>query len=215
MVSLSTFSTPKATLSAMYKQILKPLSDRIGALLLLILVSPLFLIVAATVYLKLGRPLFFTQKRPGYKGKIFTIYKFRTMSDERDGNGELLSDHLRLKGAGKIIRSLSLDELPQLLNVLKGEMSFIGPRPLLVEYLDLYTPEQSRRHDVLPGITGLAQVNGRNAISWDEKFRYDVEYADTLSFWLDLKIIFLTLKKVLQREGISQEGKATMEKFRG
>ncbi|ADR35070.1 Undecaprenyl-phosphate galactose phosphotransferase [Sulfuricurvum kujiense DSM 16994] len=199
----------------MYKQILKPLSDRVGALFLLILVSPLILIVAATVYLKLGRPLFFTQKRPGYKGKIFTIYKFRTMSDERDENGELLSDEQRLKGVGKIIRSLSIDELPQLFNVLKGEMSFIGPRPLLVEYLPLYNAEQQKRHDVLPGITGWAQVNGRNAIGWEDKFRFDTEYVRNISFWMDFKILFLTVKKVLIKEGISQEGAATMEKFKG
>jgi lipopolysaccharide/colanic/teichoic acid biosynthesis glycosyltransferase len=137
------------------------------------------------------------------------------MTDERDENGNLLPDEKRLKGAGKIIRSLSLDELPQLFNVLKGDMSFVGPRPLLVEYLELYDEEQKRRHDVKPGITGLAQVMGRNAISWREKFKYDVYYVDNLSFWLDLKIIFLTLLKVLKREGISQEGRATMEKFNG
>jgi undecaprenyl phosphate N,N'-diacetylbacillosamine 1-phosphate transferase len=137
------------------------------------------------------------------------------MSDERDHNGDLLSDELRLKGVGKVIRSLSLDELPQLLNVLRGEMSFIGPRPLLIEYLPLYNAEQKRRHDVLPGITGWAQVNGRNAIGWEEKFHYDVEYVDTLSFLKDLKIIFLTLKKVLIKEGISQKGSVTMEKFLG
>lgn len=199
----------------MYKHFFKPLSDRLGALLLLILFAPVLIAVSVGVYLTMGRPLFFTQKRPGYREKIFTIYKFRTMSDARDGNGELLNDELRLKGTGKLIRSLSLDELPQLLNVLKGEMSFIGPRPLLIEYLPLYNHEQKRRHDVLPGITGWAQVNGRNAISWEEKFRYDVEYVDSLSFWNDLKIIFLTIKKVLIKEGISQEGAVTMEKFLG
>lgn len=199
----------------MYKHFFKPLLDRIGALLLLFLFIPVFSAVVIAIYLKMGRPLFFTQKRPGYQGNIFTIYKFRTMSDERDDNGELLSDKLRLKGVGKVIRALSLDELPQLLNVLRGEMSFIGPRPLLVEYLPLYNSEQKRRHDVLPGITGWAQVNGRNAISWEEKFRYDIEYVDSLSFWNDLNIIFLTLKKVLIKEGISQEGSATMEKFLG
>ena len=199
----------------MYKHFFKPLLDRIGALFLLILFAPVFSAVVIAVYLKMGRPLFFTQKRPGYQGNIFTIYKFRTMSDERDDNGELLRDELRLKGVGKVIRSLSLDELPQLLNVLKGEMSFIGPRPLLVEYLPLYNSEQKRRHDVLPGITGWAQVNGRNAISWEEKFRYDVEYVENLSFWYDLKIILLTLKKVIIKEGISQEGSATMKKFLG
>jgi undecaprenyl phosphate N,N'-diacetylbacillosamine 1-phosphate transferase len=199
----------------MYKTFFKPLLDRLGALLLLILFAPVFIAVGLSVYLTMGRPLVFTQKRPGYKEKIFTIYKFRTMSDERDSNGELLSDELRLRGAGKLIRSLSFDELPQLINVLKGEMSFIGPRPLLIEYLPLYNHEQKRRHEVLPGITGWAQVNGRNAISWEDKFRYDVEYVDSLSFWSDLKIIFLTVKKVLIKEGISQEGTVTMKKFLG
>lgn len=163
----------------------------------------------------MGLPVYFTQHRPGLHGKIFTIYKFRTMTNERDDKGDLLPDSERLHGIGKIIRSLSLDELPQLLNVLKGEMSFIGPRPLLSEYLPLYSPQQSRRHDVKPGITGWAQINGRNAISWEEKFRYDVEYVENISFVFDLKIFFLTLKKVFIREGISQEGEATMEKFTG
>jgi len=199
----------------MYKYFLKTLSDRVGALLLIFLLSPIFIAVAITVYLKMGRPLVFTQKRPGYKEKIFTIYKFRTMSDERDGNGDLLRDELRLKGAGKLIRSLSLDELPQLINVLKGEMSFIGPRPLLIEYLPLYNTEQKRRHDVLPGITGWAQVNGRNAISWEEKFQHDIWYVDHQSFWLDIKIFWLTLLKVIQRSDISSTTNATMEKFKG
>lgn len=199
----------------MYAKIIKPLSDRIGALMLLIFFSPLILITTLVVALFIGRPIFFAQQRPGYLGKIFTIYKFRTMSDERDEKGELLSDAVRLHRIGRLIRSLSLDELPQLLNVLKGEMSFIGPRPLLIEYMDLYSPEQAKRHHVKPGITGWAQVNGRNAISWEEKFRYDVEYVNTLSFWLDLKILFLTVSKVFKKEGISQKGEATMEKFRG
>jgi len=199
----------------MYKRFFKPLFDRVLALVLIVLLLPVMAVVAAVIYLWDGRPVIFTQERPGYKGKIFKIYKFRTMTDERDENGNLLPDEKRLKGAGKIIRSLSLDELPQLFNVLKGDMSFVGPRPLLVEYLELYDEEQKRRHDVKPGITGLAQVMGRNAISWREKFKYDVYYVDNLSFWLDLKIIFLTLLKVLKREGISQEGRATMEKFNG
>lgn len=199
----------------MYKHLFKPLFDRLGALILLILFAPVLIAVAICIFFTMGRPIVFAQKRPGYKENIFTIYKFRTMSDERDEHGELLSDELRLKGVGKVIRSLSLDELPQLINVLKGEMSFIGPRPLLIEYLPLYNAEQKRRHDVLPGITGWAQINGRNAISWEQKFSYDVEYVDTLSFWKDLKIIFLTVKKVLIKEGISQEGAATMEKFLG
>lgn len=199
----------------MYKHLFKPLFDRLGALILLILFAPVLIVVAICIFFTMGRPIVFAQKRPGYKENIFTIYKFRTMSNERDEHGELLDDALRLKGVGKVIRSLSLDELPQLINVLKGEMSFIGPRPLLIEYLPLYNAEQKRRHDVLPGITGWAQINGRNAISWEQKFSYDVEYVDTLSFWKDLKIIFLTVKKVLIKEGISQEGAATMEKFKG
>lgn len=199
----------------MYKHLFKPLFDRLGALILLILFAPVLIVVAICIFFTMGRPIVFAQKRPGYKENIFTIYKFRTMSDECDEHGELLDDALRLKGVGKVIRSLSLDELPQLINVLKGEMSFIGPRPLLIEYLPLYNAEQKRRHDVLPGITGWAQINGRNAISWEQKFSYDVEYVDTLSFWKDLKIIFLTVKKVLIKEGISQEGAATMEKFLG
>lgn len=199
----------------MYKHLFKPLFDRLGALILLIFFAPVLIVVAICIFFTMGRPIVFAQKRPGYKENIFTIYKFRTMSDERDEHGELLDDALRLKGVGKVIRSLSLDELPQLINVLKGEMSFIGPRPLLIEYLPLYNAEQKRRHDVLPGITGWAQINGRNAISWEQKFSYDVEYVDTLSFWKDLKIIFLTVKKVLIKEGISQEGAATMEKFLG
>lgn len=199
----------------MYVNLIKPLLDRIGAFTLLILFSPLIILTALIIAWRMGKPLYFTQKRPGLHGEIFTIYKFRTMSDERDEKGDLLPDSQRLHGMGQLIRSLSLDELPQLLNVLKGEMSFIGPRPLLNEYLPLYSPEQSRRHDVKPGITGWAQINGRNAISWEEKFRYDVEYVENISFWFDLKIVFRTLKKVLIKEGISQEGEATMEKFNG
>lgn len=201
--------------SNMYAKYLKPLLDRLGALLLLLVFSPFIAFTAIMIALTLGRPVVFAQKRPGLYGKIFTIYKFRTMSDERDDNGTLLPDAERLKGIGKILRSLSLDELPQLWNILKGEMSFVGPRPLLPEYLELYTPEQAKRHDVKPGITGWAQVNGRNALSWKEKFRYDVEYAQNISFCFDLKILFLTVAKVFKREGISQEGEATMEKFNG
>jgi len=198
-----------------YVNFIKPFLDRFGALILLILFSPIILLTALLIAIRIGRPIFFTQQRPGYHGRMFTIYKFRTMSDERDANGELLKDGLRLKGIGKWIRSLSLDELPQLINVLKGEMSFIGPRPLLPEYLPLYTQEQSRRHDVKPGITGWAQINGRNAISWEEKFRYDVDYVENISFRFDLKIFFQTFTKVFIREGISQEGETTMEKFNG
>ena len=199
----------------MYKDYIKPLFDKILALFLIILFFPIMVIVAILIYLWDGRPILFVQSRPGYKGKIFNIYKFRTMTNEKDKKGNLLPDDKRLKGIGKIIRSLSLDELPQLFNVLKGDMSFVGPRPLLVEYLPLYNERQKKRHDVKPGITGWAQVNGRNAISWEEKFEYDVWYVENISFWLDMKILWLTLLKVLKREGISQKGYATMEKFKG
>ncbi len=199
----------------MYKKIFKPLLDKVLAVIGIIILSPVMLCVAVSIYIWDGRPILFVQERPGYKEKIFKIYKFRTMTNERDENGNLLPDEKRLKGVGKIIRSLSLDELPQLFNVLKGDMSFVGPRPLLVEYLPLYNERQKRRHDVKPGITGLAQVMGRNALNWKEKFEYDIYYVENLSFWLDLKIILLTIWKVLKREGISQKGRATMEKFNG
>ena len=199
----------------MYCGYIKPLLDKLLALTLLIILSPIILAVSFLIYIKIGRPILFTQKRPGRGGKIFTIYKFRTMTDERDSRGNLLPDEQRLKGIGKVIRSLSLDELPQLINVLKGDMSFIGPRPLLAEYLPLYSKEQARRHDVTPGITGWAQVNGRNAISWEDKFKYDVWYVDNCSFLVDIKIIWLTILKVLKREGISSNTHATMEKFKG
>ncbi len=199
----------------MYKKFFKPLLDKVLALTGLIILSPVMIGVGILIYLWDGKPILFVQERPGYKEKIFKIYKFRTMTNEKDENGNLLPDEKRLKGVGKIIRSLSIDELPQLLNVLKGDMSFVGPRPLLVEYLPLYNERQKKRHDVKPGITGLAQVMGRNALSWKEKFEYDVYYVENLSFWLDLKIILLTIWKVLKREGISQRGRATMEKFNG
>jgi len=199
----------------MYIKVFKPLLDRVGAFLLIVLFLPVYAVVALLIYLKMGKPILFTQERPGYKGKIFKIYKFRTMTDEKDKDGNLLPDEKRLKGIGRMIRSLSLDELPQLFNVLKGDMSFIGPRPLLVEYLPLYNDKQKKRHDVKPGITGWAQVNGRNAISWEEKFRYDVEYVNNISFLFDLKIAWMTILKVLKKEGISQQGNATMEKFNG
>jgi lipopolysaccharide/colanic/teichoic acid biosynthesis glycosyltransferase len=198
-----------------YCRYIKPFFDRLLAALLLALLSPLLLLVALLIRWRMGSPVLFTQERPGKDEKIFRIYKFRTMSNERDSNGELLPDEARLKGVGKVIRSLSLDELPQLFNVLKGEMSFVGPRPLLVEYLPLYNEEQRRRHKLKPGITGWAQVNGRNAISWEEKFRYDIWYVDHCSFWLDMKILWLTLLKVLKKEGISSKSHATMEKFNG
>jgi len=199
----------------MYRNFFKPLLDRFLALILIILFAPVMIIVAILIYLWDGRPIIFTQERPGLNEKIFKIYKFRTMTNEKDEFGNLLPDEKRLKGIGKIIRSLSLDELPQLFNVLKGDMSFIGPRPLLPEYLPLYNEEQRKRHLVKPGITGLAQVKGRNAISWRKKFKYDVFYVSHLSFKLDLYIICQTILKVIKREGISQEGHATMEKFNG
>jgi len=199
----------------MYAGIVKPLVDRVGAVVLLFLLAPLLLGAMGAVYLTLGRPVFFAQRRPGLHGKIFTIYKLRTMDERRDEKGELLPDELRLHGAGKLIRSLSLDELPQLFNVLRGEMSFIGPRPLLEAYLPLYSKRQMHRHDVKPGITGWAQVHGRNAIRWRRKFAYDLWYVRRLSFCVDLQILFLTVKKVFVREGVSAEGRATVEPFNG
>ena len=199
----------------MYKHFFKRILDFIAALLLLILFSPIMLWAAWRIRRELGSPVLFTQARPGLNAKIFKIYKFRTMSDERDENGNLLPDELRLKGFGAKLRASSIDELPQLFNVLKGDMSFIGPRPLLVEYLPLYSPRQASRHSVRPGITGLAQVNGRNDISWAAKLEYDALYARNLSFLLDIKIVFLTIKKVLKKEGVSKAGMATTEKFNG
>ena len=199
----------------MYRNFLKRVIDILGALFLLILTSPIIIATAIFIYFKVSRDVIFTQTRPGLNEKIFKIYKFKTMSDERDANGELLPDDQRLGKFGKLIRSLSLDELPQLFNVLKGDMSFIGPRPLLVEYLPIYNETQKHRHDVRPGITGLAQINGRNAISWEKKFEYDVYYAKNLSFMLDVKIALQTIEKVLKRSGVSKEGQATTEKFNG
>ena len=211
----SSISTCPCMRLIVYRKLFKPLLDRMLALLLIVLFSPVMLLVAAAIWLKMGSPVLFRQQRPGKDGKIFKIYKFRTMTDERDEAGELLPDEKRLVGVGKFIRSTSLDELPQLFNVLKGDMSFVGPRPLLVEYLPLYNERQRKRHDVKPGITGWAQVNGRNAISWEEKFEYDVWYVEHQSFWLDMKILWMTLMKVIKREGVSQKGQATMEKFKG
>ncbi|MDY4802789.1 sugar transferase [Campylobacter sp.] len=199
----------------MYKHFFKRILDFIAALLLLILFSPIMLWTAWRIRRELGSPVLFTQARPGLNAKIFKIYKFRTMSDERDENGNLLPDELRLKGFGAKLRALSIDELPQLFNVLKGDMSFIGPRPLLVEYLPLYSPRQASRHSVRPGITGLAQVNGRNDISWAAKLEYDALYAENLSFLLDIKIALLSIKKVIKKEGVSKAGMATTEKFNG
>jgi lipopolysaccharide/colanic/teichoic acid biosynthesis glycosyltransferase len=183
--------------------------------LFLILLSPVFAVVALLVSARLGRPAIFRQERPGRDGKVFEIYKFRTMTDGRDGAGELLPDADRLTGFGKSLRRTSLDELPELVNILRGDMSFVGPRPLLVKYLPLYSPEQARRHEARPGLTGWAQVNGRNAIGWAQKFRYDVQYVDRLSFGLDVKILCMTMRAVVKREGVSGEGSVTMEEFRG
>ncbi|MEA1916215.1 MAG: undecaprenyl phosphate N,N'-diacetylbacillosamine 1-phosphate transferase [Campylobacterota bacterium] len=195
--------------------LIKRLFDILLSLFLIVLFMPLIATVALLILLKMGRPILFQQKRPGLNEQIFGIYKFRTMTNEKDKNGDLLSDELRLKGLGKLIRSTSLDELPQIFNVLKGEMSFVGPRPLLIEYLPLYSDEQKKRHSVKPGITGWAQVNGRNAISWEQKFEYDVWYVNNQSFLLDMKIMWLTFLKVVKRSDISSDSSATMEKFRG
>ena len=181
----------------------------------LILLSPLLLTLLILTRVLIGSPVLFCQERPGLKGRPFRMYKFRTMTDSRDARGDLLPDCERLTPFGRFLRSSSLDELPELLNVLRGDMSLVGPRPLLMEYLPLYSAEQARRHEVPPGITGWAQVNGRNAISWEEKFRLDVWYVENQSFWLDTKILWATIFRVTQRQGISQEGQATMEKFRG
>lgn len=196
-------------------KMLKTLFDKILALALIILFLPIYIVVSLLILWKMGSPVLFRQKRPGYKEKIFGIYKFRTMTNDKDADGNLLPDEQRLVGVGKFIRSTSLDELPQLFNVLKGEMSFVGPRPLLVEYLGLYNEKQKRRHDVKPGITGWAQVNGRNTISWEQKFDYDVWYVEHQSFWLDLKILWLTFLKVIKRSDISSSSSTTMEKFTG
>jgi sugar transferase EpsL len=193
----------------------KRLFDIIFSLLGLLLLSPLLTLLAAVVRLRLGAPVLFRQTRPGLHGKPFRMYKFRTMTDQRDAQGNLLADERRLTGLGRFLRGSSLDELPELVNVLKGEMSLIGPRPLLMEYLPLYTPLQARRHEVRPGISGWAQVNGRNAISWEDKFSLDVWYVDHRSFELDLRIIRRTLAIILKREGISEDGQATMSRFTG
>lgn len=181
----------------------------------LLLISPFVLIITGLVWIAHGRPVLFRQQRPGFKGRPFHIYKFRTMTNAVDGRGQLLPDSARLTPLGRFLRSSSLDELPELFNILRGEMSLVGPRPLLMQYLERYSPEQARRHDVLPGITGWAQINGRNALTWQDKFKLDIWYVDHWSFWLDLKILILTVWKVLLREGISQPGHATMEEFTG
>ncbi len=193
----------------------KRMLDLILATLGLVVLSPLFLLLALLVRLLLGKPVLFRQERAGYKGRPFTIYKFRTMTDARDAGGNLLPDAARLTRFGRFLRALSLDELPELFNVLRGEMSLVGPRPLLLEYLPRYSPEQMRRHDVYPGLTGWAQIHGRNALTWQDKFALDVWYADHWSFWLDVRILLLTLWKIWKREGISQPGQATAEEFMG
>ncbi|WP_270982127.1 undecaprenyl phosphate N,N'-diacetylbacillosamine 1-phosphate transferase [Campylobacter upsaliensis] len=198
----------------MYENVIKRAFDFVLALVLLLLFSPVILLTALLLKIT-QKSVIFTQLRPGKDEKPFVIYKFKTMSDERDERGELLPDELRLKSFGKLVRSLSLDELLQLFNVLKGDMSFVGPRPLLMEYLSLYNAKQKLRHRVRPGITGWAQVNGRNNISWERKFELDVYYVENISFFLDLKILFLTAFKVLKRSGVNKEGQATTEKFNG
>jgi sugar transferase EpsL len=196
-----------------------PISKRFFDLILtipgLILISPFLLVVAVLVRIFHGKPVIFRQVRPGFQEKLFTVYKFRTMTDVRDSQERLLSDENRITLLGKFLRTTSIDELPELINVLRGEMSLVGPRPLLTQYLERYSLEQSRRHEVLPGITGWAQINGRNTITWEDKFRYDVWYVDNWSLWLDIKILALTFWKVIRREGISQEGHATSEEFMG
>lgn len=199
----------------MYRKVIKRCLDFLLSLIAIIILLPVYLTIAVMVKVKLGSPILFKQERPGKNEKIFKMYKFRTMTDKRDSNGELLPDEVRLTSFGKFLRSTSLDELPELFNILKGDMSIVGPRPLLVKYLPLYNETQKHRHDVKPGLTGLAQVNGRNSISWIERFNYDVDYVKNISFLLDIKIIFLTIKKVLKREGITSETSDTMEAFLG
>jgi lipopolysaccharide/colanic/teichoic acid biosynthesis glycosyltransferase len=193
----------------------KRIFDVLISLVVLILLSPILLLISIMLLAIDGLPLFFCQERPGLGGRVFKLCKFRTMRAEHNSSGELLPDSNRITGFGKFLRRTSLDELPELFNVIKGEMSLVGPRPLLVQYLARYSQEQAHRHDVLPGITGWAQINGRNAITWDEKFRLDVWYVDHWSFWLDIRIIFITIWKVISGEGISQPGRATMDEFMG
>ena len=194
---------------------MKRIVDFIFSLMLIMLLLPFLFILAMLIRAALGSPIFFKQERPGLNGKLFTLYKFRTMNNQMNDQGELLPDHIRLTSFGKFLRKFSLDELPQLFNVLKGDLSLVGPRPLLREYLPLYTDEQAKRHLVKPGITGWAQVNGRNELTWEEKFELDVWYVHHQTFLLDLKIVLLTVRKVLQSEGINQAGQATVEKFTG
>lgn len=199
----------------MYRKFIKRILDIVFSLLLLIVFSPIFLVLMLLVKIKLGSPIFFIQERPGKNGKIFNLYKFRTMTEKKDENGNLISDEERITPFGKLLRSTSLDELPELYNILKGEMSFVGPRPLLVEYLEFYNEKQKHRHDVKPGLTGLAQVTGRNLLSWEERFDLDVKYVEEMNFLLDIKILFKTIAVVLKRVGISSATSQTMEKFTG
>ncbi|WP_275531730.1 sugar transferase [Exiguobacterium sp. AT1b] len=205
----------KMTLDKIYEHKLKRVMDFLLALIAIIIFSPIFLMTAVIVAMKIGRPILFTQVRPGLNEKVFKMYKFRTMTNERDSKGELLADHLRLTKSGSFLRATSLDELPELFNILKGDMSFIGPRPLLVEYLELYSPDQKKRHNVRPGLSGLAQVSGRNLLTWEEKFSLDLEYVKNVSFITDIKLFLLTIKKVLIREGISSSNHVTVEPFKG
>lgn len=199
----------------MYKKYIKRVLDFVSSFLLLVLLLPVYLVLIILIKIKLGSPVFFVQERPGKDGKIFKLYKFRTMTNKKDEQGNLLPDEERLTSFGKLLRSTSLDELPELFNILKGEMSFVGPRPLLVEYLDLYNEEQKHRHDVRPGLTGLAQVEGRNLLSWEDRFKLDVKYVNELNFINDLKILFKTVTVVFKREGVSSATSQTMEKFTG
>lgn len=199
----------------MYRSLGKRLVDISVTLPALIILSPVMGVIGILVRLKLGSPVIFSQERPGLHGRPFLLYKFRTMTDDRDEDGNLLPDAERLTEFGKFLRSTSLDELPELWNVFKGDMSLVGPRPLLMEYLDLYSQEQARRHHVKPGLTGWAQVNGRNALTWEERFRLDAWYVDNFNFWLDMKIIFMTIVNIIKREGINHPGHVTMEKFQG
>ncbi|CAM3775830.1 sugar transferase [Aeromicrobium ponti] len=205
----------KNSKGGIYKRFIKRLMDFILSFVAIIVLSPVLLLVAILVRVKLGSPVLFKQKRPGLNEKIFMMYKFRTMTDQRNENGDLLPDSVRLTKFGRFLRSTSLDELPELFNILKGDMSIVGPRPLLVQYLPLYNEHQKRRHEVRPGLSGLAQVSGRNAICWEDKFNLDVNYVDNVSFMNDWKIIFSTIKKVFVREGINQEEQATVQYFTG
>ncbi|WP_306485349.1 sugar transferase [Anaerococcus sp.] len=200
---------------SIYQKYIKRILDIVLSLSAIIILSPVLLIVALLVRIKLGSPVIFTQNRPGKDENIFKLYKFRSMTDERDSDGNLLADDIRLTSFGRKLRSTSLDELPELFNILKGDMSIVGPRPLLVDYLDLYNEEQKHRHDVRPGLTGLAQVSGRNSLSWEEKFELDVDYVDNTSFSNDIRIILDTIKVVFNKDGINSETSATMERFEG